>query len=154
MVLTLLEDEVILKKCPQCKQKFRTRRDLEQLEKEVKKKNKCRCGSKLIADITENSERKRWFGYLSSHNSERINHMVLVENTYYDDGSAEARIPLLNLEFEAADHGSLISMCDDNIERYLKDTYHRLYPKSQSFVTPAYCQEDRKILHNTDVWWK
>jgi len=145
---------MILKKCPKCKQKFRDEQELGQLEKEVGKKNKCRCGTKLIIDVTEKSERKRWFGYLNSKNLEIIDHLVLVENTYFDDGSAEGRIPLLPLEFEVTDRGSLISKCDEHIERYLTETYHKLYHRSQTFVTPAYCEEERKIIHNTEAWWK
>jgi hypothetical protein len=28
------------------------------------------------------------------------------------------------------------------------------YDKEQQFVTPAYCEEERKIIHNTEAWWK
>ena len=72
----------------------------------------------------------------------------------FDDGSAEGRIPLLDSEFEVTDRGSLISKCDEHIERYLTESYHKLYHKSQTFVTPAYCEEERKIIHNTQAWWK
>lgn len=144
---------MILKKCPVCKQKFGNKRELEQLESEVGKKNKCKCGSKLIANITENVERKRWFGYISANNAKKIDYMVLVENTYYDDESAEVRIPLLNLEFEVGDRGSIIPSCDEAIERYLMDTYGARYDKEHQFVTSAFCEEEKKIVRNTDVWW-
>lgn len=145
---------MILKKCPICKQKFRNKQELEQLESEVGKKNKCKCGSKLITNITEAAERKRWFGYISTSNVKKIDYMVLVENNYYDDESVEVRIPLLNLEFETKDRGSLIPSCDAYIGRYLMDTYGTRYDKEQQFVTPAYCEEEKKIVRNTDVWWK
>ena len=144
---------MILKKCPICKQKFSNKRELEQLENEVGKKNKCKCGSKLIVNITENVERKRWFGYISASNAKKIDYMVLVENIYYDDESAEVRIPLLNLEFEVEDRGSLIASCDEPIERYLMDTYGARYDKEHQFVTSAFCEEEKKIVRNTDVWW-
>ena len=152
--LALIGDKMILKKCPKCKEKFRNEQELEQLEKEVGKKNKCKCGSKLITNVTEKSERKRWFGYISIKNVKRIDYMVLVENNYYDDGSIEVRIPLLNHEFETTDRGSLISSCDEYIERYLMNTYGTRYDKEHQFVTPAYCEEERKIIRNTDAWWK
>jgi len=144
---------MILKKCPKCKKKFRNNQELEQLENEVGKKNKCKCGSKLITNITEKAERKRWFGYISTSNIKKIDYMVLVENDYYDDESVEVRIPLLNLEFETKDRGSIMPSCDGYIERYLMDTYGTRYDKEHQFVTPAYCEEERKIARNTDVWW-
>jgi hypothetical protein len=144
---------MILKKCPKCKEKFRNQHELERLEKEVGKKNKCKCGSKLVTDVTEKSERKRWFGYINTKNAERIDYMVLVENNYYDDGSVEVRIPLLNLEFETTDRGSLISGCDEHIGRYLMDTYGTRYNKEHQFVTSAYCEEEKEIVLNTKVWW-
>jgi len=145
---------MILKKCPKCKQKFGNRQELEQLEQKMGKKNICRCGSKLVTNVTEKFEEKRWFGYISTKNLKKIDYMVLVENSYYDDGSINVRIPLLNLEFETTDRGSLISSCDENIERYLMDTYGTKYDKEHQFVTPAYCEEERKIIRNIDTWWK
>ena len=153
MDLTLKGDKMILKKCPKCKVKFTNHEELNQLEKEVGKKNRCKCGSKLITDVTEKAERKRWFGYISTKNVKRIDYMVLVENNYYDDGSIEVRIPLLSLEFETTDRGSLISSCDEYIERYLLDTYGTRYDKEHQFVTSAYCEEEKKVVRNTDVWW-
>ena len=147
------EDKMILKKCPVCKQKFRDKRELEQLENEVGKKNKCKCGSILIVNITENAERKRWFGYININNPKRIDYMVLVENNYYDNGSIEIRIPLLSLEFEITDRGSLIPSCDEHIDRYLMDTYGARYDKEHQFVTSAFCEEAKTIVRNTDVWW-
>jgi len=152
--LDLGGDKMILKKCPICKKKFRNKQEVEQLENEVGKKNKCKCGSKLITNITEEPERKRWFGYISTSNVKKIDYMVLIEHDYYDDESVEVRIPLLNLEFETKDHGALIPSCDDYIERYLMDTYGTRYDKEHQFVTPAYCEEEKKIVRNTDVWWE
>jgi hypothetical protein len=60
---------------------------------------------------------------------------------------------LLNLEFEIEDRGSLIASCDESIERYLVDTYGKRFDKEHQFVTAAYCEEERKIVRNTDVWW-
>ena len=120
---------MILKKCPKCKQEFRNKQELEQLAKEMGKRDKCKCGSKLITNVTDKPESKRWFGYISINNIKRIDYMVLVENNYYDDGSIEVKIPLLNLEFETKDRGSLISSCDEYIERYLMDTYGTRYDK-------------------------
>jgi hypothetical protein len=120
----------------------------------VGQKDKCKCGSNLITNITEISERKRWFGYININNVKRIDYMVLVENNYYDDGSIEVRIPLLSLEFETTDRASLISSCDEYIERYLMDTYGTSYSKEHQFITPAYCEEEKKIIRNADVWWE
>ena len=145
---------MILKKCPKCKEKLKNEQELKQLEKEVGKKNKCRCGSKLITNVTEKSERKRWFGYININNVKRIDYMVLVENDYYDDGSIEVRIPLLNHEFETTDRGSLISNCHEYIEQYLMKISKTGYDNEHQFVTSAYCEEERKIIRNTDVWWK
>ena len=145
---------MILKKCPKCKEKFKNEQELKQLEKEVGNKNKCRCGSKLITNVTEKSERKRWFGYININNVKRIDCMVLVENNYYDDGSIEVKIPLLNHEFETKNRGSLISTCDDYIEQYLMKIYKTGSDNEHQFVTSAYCEEERKIIRNTDVWWK
>jgi hypothetical protein len=150
--MVLIGDKMTLKKCPKCKQKYRNKQELEQLANEVGKKDKCKCGSKLITNVTEKSEIKRWFGYISINNVKRIDYMVLVENNYYNDGSIEVRIPLLNLEFETTDRGSLISSCDEYIERYLRDTYGTRYDNEHQFVTPAYCEEEKKIIRNTDVW--
>ena len=110
----------------------------------------------MIRNVTEKSARKRWFGYISSDdpNTKKIDYMVLVENTFYDDESAEVRIPLLNLEFEVEDRGSIIASCDEAIERYLMDTYGMQYDNEHQFVTSAFCEEEKKIVRNTDVWWK
>ncbi len=146
---------MVLKKCPKCKQGFRNEQELEQLAKEVGKKDKCRCGSKLIRNVTEKSERKRWFGYISSDdpNTKTIDYMVLVENNYYDDGSIEVTIPLLGLEFGTTDYGSLISTCGEHIERYIKKTYGTGYDNEHQFVTSAYCEEEKKIIRNAERWW-
>jgi hypothetical protein len=146
-------DEMILKKCPVCKQKFRYKRELEHLENEVGKKNMCKCGSKLIVNITENAERKRWFGYINASNVKNIDYTVLVENIYYDDESVEVRIPLLNLEFEVENRALLIASCDEPIERYIMDTYGARYDKEHQFVTSAFCEEAKEIVRNTGVWW-
>lgn len=144
---------MILKKCLKCKQKFVNRQELEQLEKMVGKKDICRCGSKLITNVTEKAERKRWFGYISMENIRQIDYMILVENDYFGDGSVEIRIPLLNLEFELRNVGSMISDCAEHIERYIMDTYGARYDNEHQFITPAYCEEKRKIIQNTDAWW-
>lgn len=144
---------MILRKCPRCKQRFRNKQELEQLENDVGKKNQCKCGSKLAANITKEGERKRWFGYISTSNVRKIDYVVLVENIYYDDESVDVRIPLLNLEFETEDRGLVISRCDEYIEQYLIDTYSKKYDKEHQFVTAAYCEEEKKIVRNTDVWW-
>jgi DNA-directed RNA polymerase subunit RPC12/RpoP len=144
---------MILQKCSKCKRQFRNRQELEQLEK-VSKKNTCTCGSKLITNVTENSERKTWFGYINIKDAKKIDFMVLVEKDFYDDGSIEVRIPLLSLEFQTTDRGSLISRCDEYIEKYLMDAYGTGYDKENQFVTTAYCEEEKKIIRNTDVWWK
>ena len=145
---------MILKKCRKCKQKFRNAQELEQLEKAVGKKNVCTCGSKLITNVTEKSERKKWFGYINPTNMKRIDYMVLIESNFYDDGSIEVTIPLLKLEFETTDRSSMISNSGDHIERHVMDTYGARYDNEHQFITPAYCEEENKILRNTDVWWK
>ena len=144
---------MILQKCPKCNRKFKNRQELGQLEK-VSKKNTCTCGSKLITNVTENSERKTWFGYINSSDGNKIDYLILVEKIYYDDGSIEVKIPLLNYEFQTNDRTSMISSCDEKIGRYLMDTYGTRYDKEDQFITPAYCEEERNIIRNTNVWWK
>lgn len=143
---------MILKKCPNCKQHFRNNQELEQLGKEVGKIGKCKCGTKLITNVTDLSERKTWFGYININNDKKIDYMVLIERVFYDDGSIEVKILLLNIEFETTDRGSSISRCDEDIERYLMETYGKSYDREHQFVTPAYCKEERQIKHNIDVW--
>jgi hypothetical protein len=79
--------------------------------------------------------------------------MVLVECNYYDDGSIDVTIPLLKLEFETTDRYSAVSKSGDYIERYMKDTYGARYDNEHQFVTQAYCEEEKKIIRNADVWW-
>jgi hypothetical protein len=150
----IMEDRMILKKCPKCKKKFGNTQELEELKEKVGKTNKCTCGSKLITNVTQESERKRWFGYISIKNAKIIDYMVLVENIYYDDESIEVKIPLLKIEFETKDRGSLISSCDEYIERYLMNNYGAKYDKEHQFVTSAYAEEKKELVLNTAVWWK
>ena len=132
-----------------------TEDDFKKLQaKNIKKKVKtCPvCKKKLTFNITEKSQRKRWYGYMNT-NKLTVEHLVLVILDEFDDESIDVEIPCLNLFFSTNGHLSVLNIANKEIDDYLKKTYGKSYGNEQQFTTIAFCEETVPIKHQVPVWW-
>jgi hypothetical protein len=148
---------VLFKKCTGCKREF-TREELEAIlskrktSKEKLLKNACPDCHEPLKTYDESRFQKKWYGYLNS-DKRMIDHLVLVEFKYYDDGSFEAMVPSLNLKFETRDFSEAINIPDENISIYLKNKYEKTYDSEHKFLTVAFKNETITERQNVTAWW-
>ncbi len=152
---------MMLLKCTnsECCKKL-TEQDIERLKNEGKTiAKKCPdCESKLVSNITEKLERKKWYGYLSEDKT-IIEHLVLVVIDQFEDGSTEVEIPLLNLHLSQSDRLSGLQAASEKIndyltKRYLLDGIYKLpYGNDRQFLTVAFQDETNPIKQQVPVWW-
>ncbi|MBA4390237.1 MAG: hypothetical protein C0399_04790 [Syntrophus sp. (in: bacteria)] len=148
---------MIIKKCTGCKCQF-TKEELDELQskqkvsKEKLFKNACPHCRKPLKTFDESKFQKKWYGYLNNDKM-MIEHLILVEFNYYDDGSFEVKIPLLNLAFETKDFSEAINIPDEKILIYLKDKYEKAYNGEHKFLTQAFIKETITEKRNITPWW-
>lgn len=148
---------MILKKCTGCKCEF-TKEELEELQskqkisKERLLKNSCPHCRKPLKAFDESKFQKKWYGYLNNDKM-IIEHLILVEFSYYDDGSFEVKVPLLNLTVETKDFSEAINIPDEDISIYLKDKYEKAYDGEHKFFTQAFIKETVTEKRNIMPWW-
>jgi len=148
---------MLFKKCTKCKREF-TKDELEEIQSKQKKskesllKNVCPGCRAPLKTYDESRFQNKWYGYLSN-DKRMIDHLVLVEFKYYDDGSLEVKVPLLSLAFETKDFSEAINIPDENISTYLKDKHEKAYDGEHKFLTVAFKKETIAEKQNVPVWW-
>ena len=143
---------MLFKKCTGCKREF-TKEELEEIQSKQKaSKETCPDCRKPLKTYDKSRFQKKWYGYLNN-DKRMIDHLVLVEFKYYDDGSFEVEVALLNLAFETKDFSEAINIPDEKISTYLKDKYQKAYDAEHKFLTAAFKKETITEKQNVAVWW-
>lgn len=147
----------VFKKCTECKRVF-TKEELEDMlsklkvSKEKVRKNTCPDCRRPLKTWDESRFQKKWYGYLSGDKNV-VDHLILVEFNYYDDGSFEVKVPLLDFFIDTKDFSQAFDHPEKEISAYLRDKYNVQYDSEHKFFTQAFIGETTVIRQNVPSWF-